>query len=54
MIRLLQIRAAVQTMRNAFNNIDFSAKIVIGEGERDKAPMLHIGEIVGKNEKNKI
>lgn len=39
--------AAVQSMRNSFNSIQFSAKIVIGEGERDEAPMLHIGEIVG-------
>lgn len=41
-------KAAVDAMRSAFNNINFKAKIVIGEGERDKAPMLYIGEEVGK------
>lgn len=39
--------AAVAAMRQGLNSIDFKAKIVIGEGERDKAPMLHIGEVVG-------
>lgn len=39
--------AAVEAMRDGFNKIDFKAKVVIGEGERDEAPMLHIGEIVG-------
>lgn len=39
--------AAVDAMRKAFNNIKFKGKVVIGEGERDEAPMLHIGEIVG-------
>lgn len=39
--------AAVINMRNALNKINFKAKIIIGEGERDKAPMLHIGELVG-------
>lgn len=40
-------KAAVDAMRNALNKIDFSARIVIGEGERDEAPMLYIGEKVG-------
>lgn len=39
--------AAVEAMRAGFNKIDFKAKIVIGEGERDEAPMLYIGEVVG-------
>lgn len=39
--------AAVESMRVALNKIDFKAKIVIGEGERDEAPMLHIGEVIG-------
>ena len=41
-------RAAVDSMRMQFNNIDFSGRIVIGEGERDKAPMLYVGEVVGR------
>ncbi len=39
--------AAVKIMRKAFNNLDINGKIVIGEGERDNAPMLYIGEKVG-------
>jgi fructose-1,6-bisphosphatase class II len=39
--------AAVEAMRQAFDNIDISGTIVIGEGERDEAPMLYIGEEVG-------
>ena len=39
--------AAVEAMRNTFNKIDIDGRIVIGEGERDKAPMLYIGEKVG-------
>jgi fructose-1,6-bisphosphatase class II len=40
-------QAAVEAMRTAFDRIDISGKIVIGEGERDEAPMLYIGETVG-------
>jgi len=40
-------RAAVESMRRAFDSIKFEGKIVIGEGERDEAPMLYIGEAVG-------
>jgi fructose-1,6-bisphosphatase II / sedoheptulose-1,7-bisphosphatase len=40
-------KAAVDAMRLEFNSIDFKARIVIGEGERDEAPMLYIGEEVG-------
>ncbi|MBT4124242.1 MAG: class II fructose-bisphosphatase [Candidatus Pacebacteria bacterium] len=40
-------QAAVTAIRDSFNKIDFSGKIVIGEGERDEAPMLYIGEKVG-------
>ena len=39
--------AAVEAMRKAFSIIDMDGTIVIGEGERDKAPMLYIGEKVG-------
>jgi fructose-1,6-bisphosphatase class II len=40
-------QAAVQAMRHAFENIPIAGNIVIGEGERDEAPMLYIGERVG-------
>lgn len=40
-------KAAVDAMRKALNQMNFKARIVIGEGERDKAPMLFIGEEVG-------
>lgn len=40
-------RAAVEGMRAAFSNIPISGKVIIGEGERDEAPMLYIGESVG-------
>ncbi len=39
--------AAVEAMRKAFSVIDVDGTIVIGEGERDEAPMLYIGEKVG-------
>ena len=39
--------AAVQAMRQAFENVPIAGNIVIGEGERDEAPMLYIGERVG-------
>ena len=45
-------KAAVETMRSELNKINFCGKIVIGEGERDKAPMLYIGEIVGEKKNN--
>jgi fructose-1,6-bisphosphatase II / sedoheptulose-1,7-bisphosphatase len=41
-------QAAVDAMRNALNELDIDGVIVIGEGERDEAPMLYIGEKVGK------
>jgi len=40
-------RAAVKAMRAFFNQVDFKGQVVIGEGERDKAPMLFIGEKLG-------
>lgn len=39
--------AAVEAMRGMLSSIDFDGKVVIGEGERDEAPMLYIGEKVG-------
>jgi fructose-1,6-bisphosphatase class II len=41
-------QAAVEAMRTAFDALDISGEIVIGEGERDEAPMLFIGEKVGR------
>src|ERR1700754_3394981 len=41
-------QAAVDAMRTALNDLDIDGEIVIGEGERDEAPMLYIGEKVGK------
>jgi fructose-1,6-bisphosphatase II len=40
-------RVATEAMRAAMDEIDFRGRIVIGEGERDEAPMLYIGEEVG-------
>ncbi|MDW3207931.1 MAG: class II fructose-bisphosphatase [Alphaproteobacteria bacterium] len=40
-------QAAVDAMRTALNRLDIRGRIVIGEGERDEAPMLYIGEEVG-------
>ncbi len=42
--------AAVEAMRRAMEESDVSGTIVIGEGERDEAPMLYIGEKVGNPE----
>jgi fructose-1,6-bisphosphatase II / sedoheptulose-1,7-bisphosphatase len=41
-------QAAVDAMRTALNELAIDGLIVIGEGERDEAPMLYIGEKVGK------
>ena len=40
-------QAAVDAMRQALNVLDIDGTVVIGEGERDEAPMLYIGEQVG-------
>ena len=47
-------QAAVDAMRTALNDLAIDGEIVIGEGERDEAPMLYIGEKVGKGGKAKI
>src|SRR5258705_8668907 len=41
-------RAAIDAMRRAFNAIPVSATVVIGEGSRDEAPALYVGEQVGE------
>jgi fructose-1,6-bisphosphatase II len=40
-------QAAVRAMRSVFSDVEFDGTVVIGEGERDEAPMLYIGEKVG-------
>lgn len=40
-------QAAVNAMREQLNRLDIAGTVVIGEGERDEAPMLYIGEQVG-------
>jgi fructose-1,6-bisphosphatase II len=40
-------RAATEAMRKTFGFVHLRGRVVIGEGERDQAPMLYIGELVG-------
>ncbi len=47
-------QAAVDAMRRALNGLSIRGRVVIGEGERDEAPMLYIGEEVGTGEGPKI
>ncbi|RJY09660.1 class II fructose-bisphosphatase [Aurantiacibacter aquimixticola] len=46
--------AAVEAMRGAFDTLYMDGTVVIGEGERDEAPMLYIGEKVGMGKGPKI
>jgi fructose-1,6-bisphosphatase/sedoheptulose 1,7-bisphosphatase-like protein len=43
-------QAAVDAMRTGLNNLHIKGRVVIGEGERDEAPMLYIGEEVGRGD----
>jgi fructose-1,6-bisphosphatase II / sedoheptulose-1,7-bisphosphatase len=47
-------QAAVDAMRQALNVLDIDGTVVIGEGERDEAPMLYIGERVGSGNGPKV
>jgi fructose-1,6-bisphosphatase II / sedoheptulose-1,7-bisphosphatase len=47
-------QAAVDAMRRALNRLDIAGTVVIGEGERDEAPMLFIGEKVGTGKGAKV
>ncbi len=47
-------QAAVDAMRTMLNDLDINGTVVIGEGERDQAPMLYIGETVGTGDGPKI
>jgi fructose-1,6-bisphosphatase II / sedoheptulose-1,7-bisphosphatase len=44
--------AAVEAMRDALNRLELDGTVVIGEGERDEAPMLFIGEKVGRSHRD--
>jgi fructose-1,6-bisphosphatase class II len=46
--------AAVEAMRDSLDTVPIDGTIVIGEGERDQAPMLYIGEKVGLGAKGKL
>tara|TARA_Y100000310_G_scaffold131979_1_gene131084 strand:+ start:585 stop:1616 length:1032 start_codon:yes stop_codon:yes gene_type:complete len=46
--------AAVEAMREVFKVVDINGRVVIGEGERDEAPMLYIGERVGSKKGLKV
>ena len=43
-------RAATEAMRRTMDEVEIAGTIVIGEGERDEAPMLYIGEQVGRRD----
>ena len=47
-------QVAVDAMRAELNNLDIQGTVVIGEGERDEAPMLYIGEEVGLGDGPKV
>ena len=47
-------QVAVDAMRTALNSLDIDGTVVIGEGERDEAPMLYIGEKVGTGNGPKV
>jgi fructose-1,6-bisphosphatase II / sedoheptulose-1,7-bisphosphatase len=47
-------RAAVDAMRRELNKLAITGRVVIGEGERDEAPMLFIGEEVGTRDGPKV
>ncbi len=47
-------KAAVEAMRRALNSIPMSGTVVIGEGEREEAPMLYVGEKVGSGDSPKV
>ncbi len=47
-------QAAVDAMRSMLDSVDCDATVVIGEGERDEAPMLYIGEKVGTKQGPKL
>lgn len=49
--KIVADQAAVDGMRKMFDTVNIDGKVVIGEGEMDEAPMLYIGEQIGKAQK---
>jgi fructose-1,6-bisphosphatase II len=47
-------QAATEAMRRTMDEVEFAGTIVIGEGERDEAPMLYIGEEVGRHDDDDV
>jgi fructose-1,6-bisphosphatase II len=47
-------QAAVDAMRQVLNTIDMDGLVVIGEGEKDEAPMLYVGERLGRASEPKV
>jgi fructose-1,6-bisphosphatase II len=47
-------QAAVDAMRNALDGVDMNGRVVIGEGEKDEAPMLYIGEQIGNGNQPEV
>src|SRR3990172_8784105 len=47
-------QAAGHGRRSAFNAVEYKGRVVIGEGERDEAPMLFIGEEVGASDTPRV
>ena len=47
-------QAAVDGMRRMFDTLNINGTVVIGEGEMDEAPMLYIGEQIGKGDENSL
>lgn len=47
-------RVAVESMRSTLDGVPIDGRVVIGEGERDEAPMLYIGEAVGMAHANRV
>ena len=47
-------QAAVDAMRTAMQSVDMEGVVVIGEGEKDEAPMLYIGEEIGNGNPPKV
>ena len=46
--KIIADKAASDNMRENLNKLDINGKVVIGEGELDNAPMLYVGEKLGK------
>lgn len=47
-------QAAVDAMRHALDGVDMNGRVVIGEGEKDEAPMLYVGEQIGNGNQPEV